>query len=345
MQSFIRPLNRRQLLAGSAALTATVFLSNAAGAQTVPPPFAPPAWILQAIPVTDKGVTTTRTFLYHMPPATGSLLPAVIAFHGGGQNATAMSQHWDSVRGLSVVVCPNALVRPGTGLTEWEFARPGATSVPTLDLNFTEAILDWLRLTGRVDMDRVYASGFSSGGNFTWQLTQLNRSVNWFRGYAPVSAVPNTWMTALANPAAAATPKPLAFTMGTADDHWSQVALGVQQPLPPEVVAAWIGRNRTLDPNPPVVYSCGRGAAPYLEARVDPFGVEQLYANDPAISNSAAIVYMTVVNGAHSWPLTGSDPNGRGMVTHDIDWTKRVVSFWNTYAGMGLTTAPAWTQC
>ena len=47
---------------------------------------------------------------------------------------------------------------------------------------------------------------------------------------------------------------------------------------------------------------------------------------------------MTVVNGSHAWPLTGGDPTGRRLVTHDVDWTKRIVSFWNTYAGMGLAT-------
>jgi hypothetical protein len=78
---------------------------------------------------------------------------------------------------------------------------------------------------------------------------------------------------------------------------------------------------------------------------VDPFGVEQLYLNDPAIANSAAIAYMTVVNGSHAWPLTGSDPTGRGLVSHDFDWARRLLAFWNTYAGMGLASTPVWTRC
>ena len=201
MQDFSTSLNRRQLLAGGAAVTAAAFLSNGiAAAQIAPPPPVPP-WAPVAISVTDNGTTLNRTFLVHVPPVVpGQVLPAVIAYHGGGQNAAAMAQHWDSVRNLCVIVCPNALVRPSTGMTGWEYVRPGIGTVPTVDLAFTEAILNWLRGTGRVDMERVYAAGFSSGGDFTWQLTQLNRSVNWFRGYAPVSAIVNTSMTALADP-------------------------------------------------------------------------------------------------------------------------------------------------
>jgi len=46
-------LNRRQLLAGSAAVAAAAFLSNGvAAAQAVPPVPAPP-WALQTIPVTN----------------------------------------------------------------------------------------------------------------------------------------------------------------------------------------------------------------------------------------------------------------------------------------------------
>ena len=148
MHDFTRPLNRRQLLVGGAAVATAAFFSNGiATAQTVPPQPAP-AFTLQNVSVTDNGVTLNRTFLEHIPIAPGQLLPAVIVYHGGGQNAADMVQHWQSVMDLCVVVCPNALVNPAAGLTQWEFAGPGAAAVPTVDLRFTEAILDWLRATG-----------------------------------------------------------------------------------------------------------------------------------------------------------------------------------------------------
>jgi hypothetical protein len=83
----------------------------------------------------------------------------------------------------------------------------------------------------------------------------------------------------------------------------------------------------------------------FTEPKVDPFVVEQLYLPNPAIQGSAAFSFATTVNGSHEWPLTGTDPTGRRLVTHDVDWTKRVVSFWNTYAGMGLQASPEGRQC
>jgi len=217
--------------------------------------------------------------------------------------------------------------------------------VPTVDLAFVEAIINWLAAGGAVDMERVYACGFSSGAAMTWQLSMLNRSVNHFRGFAPLAHAFNTAQLALGDAAAMSTPKPLAYAHGTADPSWSESFFDQQQPTPPDVVLHWINRNRTLSADPPVVYSCGVGAGPNVEPRIDPFAVEQLFRPDPGVPGSAAICFMTLPNHGHAWPLTGTDPSGRRLVSHDIDWTKRVVGFWNVYAGMGLAATPVWTQC
>jgi poly(3-hydroxybutyrate) depolymerase len=111
-------------------------------------------------------------------------------------------QHWDSMVGQFVMVCPNARFDPLAGETRWQVPRVGDLAIPTVDLAFVEALLACLATTGRVDMQRVYASGFSSGAAMTWQLTVLNRSVNRFRGFAPVSHVVNTTQVALGDAAA-----------------------------------------------------------------------------------------------------------------------------------------------
>jgi len=105
------------------------------------------------------------------------------------------------------------------------------------------------------------------------------------------------------------------------------------------VVAGWITRNRALPAGAPQLYSCA------TERPLDPFAVEQLYRPDPVVAGSQAICFLTIVNGSHCWPLTGSDPTGRGLVCRDIDATRRIVSFWNTFAGMGLPASSFWRVC
>jgi poly(3-hydroxybutyrate) depolymerase len=84
-------------------------------------------------------------------------MPAVIVFHGGGQDASDLLQHWASLIPAYdlVIVCPQALVDPADGVTHWYTARPGNTTIPTTDLAFVDALLGWLAATGRVDMQRV----------------------------------------------------------------------------------------------------------------------------------------------------------------------------------------------
>ena len=348
--SISHPVTRRRLLVGSVGALAVTSLAASLGgvrhasAQTLPvPPLTPrplPAFVNHTVPVSDAGTVLQRSFLAHVP-FTSSPVPAVIVFHGGGQTAGDMVPHWESMIPSTnfAIICPQGLFDPLDNKTHWHHARPGDVSVPTTDLAFVNAMLDWLQATGKVDMQRVYASGFSNGAGMTWQLTQLNAFVNRFRGFAPVSHRLNSAQMLLSDATARTTPKPVAFTMGTAEPNWAGEDASQQEPTPPDNVRYWMNRNHTLAADPPVVYSCT------VEQPVDPFGVEQLYRPDPNAARSQALLWMTSVNGGHCWPLTGHDPSGRGLVLRDVNWTKRVVAFWNTYAGMGLPSVPDWRLC
>jgi len=336
---------RRQLLGTTAAALSMLPLATSVSAQVLPVPTPGPqqysGFAEHTIVVSDGGTVLQRSFLAHVPLVVGRLVPAVIVFHGGGQTADDMIQHWESLLPTYqiAIVCPQSLIDPSLNATRWRHAQAGDAAVPTVDLAFVTALLDWLASTGKIDMQRVYAAGFSNGGGMTWQLTQLNAFVNRFRGFAPVAHVLNAGQIALSEAPARTTPKPVAYTVGTADSVWGTAQTTAHEPLPPDVVRYWILRNRTLSADPPVVYSCT------VEQPVDPFGVEQLYRPNPIVTGSQALLWMTGVNAGHHWPGTGHDPSGRGLVIRDVDWTKRVVAFWNTYAGMGLPSSPAFRNC
>lgn len=312
-----------------------------------PIPQPAPLFSDRSIVVTDGHSKRTRQFLIHRPvrpSGQNTPMPAVIAFHGAAQMASEMAEHWTSVIALHdiVVICPQGLVDPANNRTHWLDAGQGDTRVPTTDLAFVDALLDWLASTGHVDMNRVYASGFSNGAGMTWQLAMLDDFVNRFQGFAPVSSHgTQRAKLRLGDANARRTPKPLIYTHGTADDNWSTVVNGEQQLLPPDVVARWVERNHALAAGAPTVYSCPSADA----APINPTAIEQLYMPDSADLSSKAVCFITILNGAHCWPLTGTDGSGRGLVCRDIDLSKRIIAFWNSYAGMGLPTSPFWKQC
>ena len=148
-------MSRRRLLASVAATSVVTALSSSrvaaqvGGVPTVPPQL-PPTFVNRAIAVNDNGSVLQRSFLVHLPLVLGPPMPAVIVFHGGGQNAGDMIQHWQSLIPTydMVIVCPQGLVDPVDNKPHWYTARPGDVSVPTTDLAFVNALLDWLAAPG-----------------------------------------------------------------------------------------------------------------------------------------------------------------------------------------------------
>jgi polyhydroxybutyrate depolymerase len=135
---------------------------------------------------------TTREALVYAPPAAKTTpTPVVFAFHGHGgtmQNSArrfAYHAHWPQ----AVVVYPQGLNTPGR-LTDPEGKKPGWQSAAgdqkDRDLKFFDAVLASLKADYRVDEKRVYATGHSNGGGFTYLLWAARPDV--FAAVAPSAA-------------------------------------------------------------------------------------------------------------------------------------------------------------
>ncbi|MCX7992270.1 MAG: prolyl oligopeptidase family serine peptidase [Fimbriimonadales bacterium] len=110
-----------------------------------------------------------------IPPSSGTKqgAPVVFVFHGGGGSMYRMAdlgfqQHWKE----AFIVCPQALPAPTLrspegNLPAWQF-RSGTTN--NRDLKFFDAMLKTLREQHNIDEKRVYATGHSNGGFFTYVL-------------------------------------------------------------------------------------------------------------------------------------------------------------------------------
>lgn len=133
-----------------------------------------------------------REALLFIPPAAKSQpAPVVFAFHGHGgnmQNAAGMFR-MHLVWPEAIAVYMQGLNTPGM-LTDPEGKRPGWQSRPGAqedrDLKFFDAVLASLRAEGLVDDRRLYATGHSNGGGFTYLLWRTRGEQ--FAAFAPSAA-------------------------------------------------------------------------------------------------------------------------------------------------------------
>lgn len=135
----------------------------------------------------------TREALVSIPsdrPAEG--LPVVFAFHGHGGSMAQASRSFPIHRLWpgALVVYPQGLPTVGQ-LTDPAGSRNGWQGVPgsegDRDLKFFDAMLASLRKDCPVDEHRIYATGHSNGGGFTYLLWAERGDV--FAAFAPSSAL------------------------------------------------------------------------------------------------------------------------------------------------------------
>ena len=116
-----------------------------------------------------------REALVHIPAGAKSPLPTVFAFHGHGGNSAnaARSFRIHELWPEALVIYPQGLKTPGR-LSDPEGKRSGwqheVGDHGDRDFKFFDAMLKSLRAEGRLDERRVYATGHSNGGAFTYLL-------------------------------------------------------------------------------------------------------------------------------------------------------------------------------
>lgn len=153
--------------------------------------FARGADNLQEMDFTVDGAA--RTALVYVPPAaTSNATPLVFVFHGHGGSARQVERSIGIDRAWpeAISVYMQGLKTPGQ-LTDPQGERTGWQAAPgkqdDRDLKFFDAVLARLKQDYRVDSKRIYATGHSNGGGFTYLLWLTRGDV--FAAVAPSSAV------------------------------------------------------------------------------------------------------------------------------------------------------------
>lgn len=125
----------------------------------------------------------TREALVYVPAnAKETPAPVIFLFHGHGGNMQAMVRRWalHELWPEAIVVCPQGLNTKGR-LTDPEGRKPGwqhtVDQENGRDLKLFDTMLASLQADFRVDAARIYATGHSNGGAFTYLLWAVRGDV------------------------------------------------------------------------------------------------------------------------------------------------------------------------
>lgn len=135
-----------------------------------------------------------RTFFVHLPQGYNNSIsyPLVFAMHGGGALGYEGVEGQSQLSELSdlenfIVVYPEGLEQIGFRTWNAGDCCPSASTIGTDDVGFINALLEKLKLELSINDRKVYATGFSNGGQLAYKLA--NRYPNKFAAVSAVAGV------------------------------------------------------------------------------------------------------------------------------------------------------------
>lgn len=240
-------------------------------------------------------------------------VPLILNFHGFGSNANQQLVYGDfrdiaDKEGFLLVHPEGTLLN---GNQHWNVGSFTIGST-TDDVSFTEALIDELANQYAINLDRVYATGMSNGGYFSFLLAcQLSEKI------AAVASVTGSMTPETYNVCNAQHPTPILQIHGTSDstvpyngDTWTRSI--------EDVISYWANYN-----------NCETNPTTTALADIDPSDgstVEHIVYIDG--DNGLTTEHMKVIGGGHTWP--GSAFNFPGT-NYDINASMEIWQFFSRF--------------
>ncbi len=259
----------------------------------------------------------TREYTIYIPASYNktSKVPIIFNFHGGSgdiasQIAIADMKAIADTAGF-IPVYPQALPDPNDGgSTNWTHKEP--TTVD--DIYFVAAMIDTLASEYNIDVNRVYACGYSNGGEFSFELAcRLNDRI------AAVGVVARSMYIKTYNNCSPIHPTAILTIHGTEDSYNGLIWGGVTYYISLDTVNSYWAKYNNTETTPTVVQM------PDLNSGDGSTVEYHSYANG---DSGVSVGHYKVIGGGHDWP--GS------FVNKDIDATLEIWNFVSKYDINGL---------
>jgi polyhydroxybutyrate depolymerase len=260
---------------------------------------------------------TNRNYIVYVPSGHSSLnsAPLLFVLHGFTQNAQAIMNYsnfndYAEQQGF-IVVYPN-----GIG-NAWNVDVGGGSTAN--DVGFISALIDTLNVLYGVDLERVYATGFSNGGFMSYRLAcELNTRI------AAVASVAGTMSNSAFDACMPGRALPIMHIHGTSDFIVSYNG-GFGNKSVNEVISFWTSNNNC--PEEPEIIQ--------LPDLVQEGSTVEQHTFSPC-DDETRVMLLKVINGGHTWPgATGN--SGIGITNRDISASEMIWNFLSQFTNPLVT--------
>ena len=209
-----------------------------------------------------------------------------------------------------IVVYPGALKNWNSGIAE-------NSQWPTRDVNdvgFIDALIDNLDSNYSIDLDRIYATGYSNGGFMAYKLAcQLSHRI---AAIASVGGVISTNTLADCNPLR---PMPVLEIHGT-KDGWVPISGLRGWESVDQTINYWTNFNNCVKTDTISLPDSNL---------TDNSSVEKIiYSN---CTNNSNVIFFKVLDGGHTWPGAGPPGYSAGNTNQDINAGMEIWNFFKDY--------------